>query len=63
MSYIGVGVFVFCRHRGGEINDQKLFQGSLQEKRFIKILHKVMKDLPGNCDLGATISKLGTHSN
>jgi hypothetical protein len=58
---LALAVFVWSTPRA--VGDMKLFCGLSQEDRFTKILHKVLKQIPGATNLGASIKDLGCHSN
>jgi hypothetical protein len=55
-------IFIFCTHRYSSKECSYLFNGTHQNKRYLKILNKVKNDIPLSIDLGCARSDIAAHS-
>ena len=61
-SILALAVYTWCKRRTSD-NNEKLFDGYDQNKRYYTELMNAMKAIPANIDIGCNRSDIGTHSN
>lgn len=55
-------IYIFCTHRYSKKECSCLFNGTNQNKRYLKILDKVKKEIPLSIDLGCARADIAAHS-